>query len=261
MRILFFSLLLGLAGVAQASTFFDHTHGQWTALLERYVTWDDSGYASTVDYRGLKQDEAAVGRYLGALSGVSREQYDSWTREQRLAFLINSYNAFTVRLVIEHYPLQSIKDVGSLFNSPWKREFIPLLGQILSLDQIEHGMIREPGVFDEPRIHFAVNCASIGCPALSTEAYVAERLNAQLEDSQRRFLSDHRRNRFDTEKQIFQVSMIFDWYGDDFVKRWGSLESYFGEHLKLLSATSVAPPLEQPSIEFLDYDWSLNEHR
>lgn len=259
MRNLLFTLLLMFSGLAQAAT-FDQGHEQWSTLLARHVAWDAVGFASAVDYRGFKRDEADLDRYLGVLSTVSRDQYDSWSRPQQLAFLINSYNAFTVKLIIEHYPLQSIKEIGGLLSSPWKLEFIPLLGQTMSLDQIEHGMIREPGVFDEPRIHFAVNCASIGCPALRPEAFIAERLDVQLEDSQRRFLSDHRRNRFNPEQQRFEVSMIFDWYGDDFIKRSGSLQGYLQAHIRWLSAgAEVAPTEPEPDIEFLDYDWSLNE--
>lgn len=261
MRSLFFCLLLTLSGLVQAAP-FDHAHGQWTALLARHVAWDAGGSSSAVDYRGFKRNEADLDGYLVVLSAVPRDQYDSWSRAQQLAFLINSYNAFTVKLIVEHYPLQSIKEVGGLLSSPWGREFIPLLGQTVSLDQIEHEVIREPGVFDDPRIHFAVNCASIGCPALRPEAFNAEQLEAQLEDSQRRFLSDHRRNRFNPEQQRFEVSMIFDWYGDDFIKRSGSLRDYLLTHIQLLSAGgAVKPTGPEPDIEFLDYDWSLNEQK
>ncbi|WP_322981320.1 DUF547 domain-containing protein [Pseudomonas sp. C11] len=261
MRNLLFSLLLTLSGWTQAAM-FDQNHEQWTDLLARHVAWDEVGFASAVDYRGFKRDQAQLDRYLAVLSAVSRDQYDSWSRPQQLAFLINSYNAFTVKLIIEHYPLQSIREIGGLFSSPWKLEFIPLLGQKMSLDQIEHGVIRKPGVFDEPRIHFAVNCASIGCPALRPEAFIAKRLDIQLEDSQRRFLSDHRRNRFNPEQERFEVSMIFDWYGDDFIKRNGSLQTYFLKHVRWLVAGGASLPIEPESgIEFLDYDWSLNEQK
>lgn len=259
MRTLLLALLFCLSGPLQADS-FDHAHAQWTGLLARHVTWINHGLASEVDYSGFKQDLAQLQGYLAELSKVSYPQYDGWRRDQRLAFLINAYNAFTVKLVIEHYPLQSIKEIGGLFGSPWKQAFIPLLGQTLSLDQIEHSLIREPGVFDEPRIHFAVNCASVGCPALRSEAFVASTLAAQLEDSQRRFLSDHSRNRFDASSGRFQVSKLFAWYGEDFAKRWGSLEDYLQQQAALLAATQQLAPLERtPKVEFLDYNWSLNQ--
>ncbi|HBO7425067.1 TPA: DUF547 domain-containing protein [Pseudomonas aeruginosa] len=261
MRSLFLTLLLSLPGLVQAGT-FDHSHAQWSALLAEHVAWVSQGVASEVDYQGFKQNEAPLDGYLASLSNVTRDQYDGWSRAQRLAFLINSYNAFTVKLVVDHYPVGSIKDIGGLFSSPWKQAFIPLLGQTLTLDLLEHSMIRAPGAFDEPRIHFAVNCASLGCPALRPEAFVAERLDAQLEDSQRRFLSDRRRNRFDADRRTFQVSKIFDWYGEDFVRQWGSLETYLDQHSALLSGQqSHQQSARRSEIEFLDYDWSLNQAR
>ncbi|QNH03971.1 DUF547 domain-containing protein [Pseudomonas sp. B11D7D] len=254
-----FLLALLFSGVLQAET-FDHQHRTWTRLLERHVVWLSSGHASVVDYSGFQQDMDELETYLNELSAVPSDEYRRWQVSQRLAFLINAYNAFTVKLVTDHYPVGSIKDIGGLFSSPWRQAFIPLLGQTLSLDQIEHSLIREPGVFDEPRIHFAVNCASVGCPALRNEAFVAERLDEQLEDSQRRFLSDQSRNRFDPIRQRLQISKIFDWYGEDFSREWGSLENYFNQHLTLLSpSTKQYTPQKKLRIEYLDYDWSLND--
>ncbi|MDH1932811.1 DUF547 domain-containing protein [Pseudomonas sp. GD03696] len=262
MRTLLLTLLLSLAGIAQASP-FDHSHFQWSTLLAKHVTWINRGVASEADYLGFKQDEVALKRYLTNLSNVTRDQYDGWSREQQLSFLINSYNAFTVKLIIEHYPVASIKDIGGLFSSPWKQAFIPLLGKTLTLDQLEHALIQAPGKFDDPRIHFAVNCASVGCPALRPRAFVASRLHAQLEDSQRRFLSDRSRNRFDSERGVYQISKIFDWYGEDFAKRWGSLEEYLSQHSSLLTDHERQSQLSARSteIEYLDYDWSLNKAR
>lgn len=259
MRPLFLLLALCFSSLVQADT-FDHQHQAWTRLLQQHVSWLDKGHGSVVDYAALQKNSAELDRYLGVLSAVPPADYQRWQPEQRLAFLINAYNAFTLKLIVEHYPLDSIKAIGGLLSSPWKQAFIPLLGQRLSLDQIEHGMIREPGVFDEPRIHFAVNCASVGCPVLRDEAFVAERLDEQLQDSQRRFLSDHSRNRFDPTSQRFQVSKIFDWYGKDFIQQWGSLEAYFQQHLALLNpSASPVPPQGRVRIDYLDYDWSLNE--
>lgn len=258
MRPLLLLLALSFSNALLADA-FDHQHLAWTGLLERHVVWLDKGHASVVDYPALQRRSAELDAYLNTLSAVTRADYRRWQPEQRLAFLINAYNAFTLKLLSEHYPVASIKEIGSLFSSPWKQAFIPLLGQMLSLDQIEHSLIREPGVFDEPRIHFAVNCASVGCPALRDEAFVAEHLDEQLADSQKRFLSDPSRNRFDPVHQRFQVSKIFDWYGADFIQKWGSLKAYFNQHLALLSPSAeMTVPREKSRIEFLDYDWSLN---
>lgn len=259
MRSLFFLLILCFGTALQADE-FDHQHQAWTRLLQQHVVWLDDNHASEVDYVSIQKNRAELEHYLNTLSSVSQADYQRWEPAQRLAFLINAYNAFTLQLVIEHYPVGSIKEIGGLFSSPWKQVFISLLGRELSLDQIEHSMIRERGVFDEPRIHFAVNCASVGCPALRDEAFVAERLDEQLEDSQTRFLSDHSRNRFEQTQQRYQISKIFDWYGEDFIKKWGSMEAYLNRHVSLLSPTAeTIAPKGAIRINYLDYDWSLNK--
>jgi hypothetical protein len=262
MRSLFFLCLLLWAGLVQA---FDHAHGTWNSLLERHVVLISEGRASQLDYAGMLRDRAALQAYLQGLSAVELTTYQAWSREQRLAFLINAYNAFTVELVLRGYPgIESIKDLGSLFRSAWKRRFFSLLGEQRHLDNLEHDLIRAPGVFDEPRIHFAVNCASIGCPMLREEAYVADQLDSQLEDATRRFLADPARNRFDAASARLQVSKIFDWYGDDFVNATSGgsgIKSYFAAYATLLSqAPEVRSRLRSGDfrMEFLDYDWGLN---
>jgi hypothetical protein len=255
MRIALMLLMLGLSASPQAGN-FDHTHDAWRALLASHVIWIQDGAATEVHYTGFSRDERALANYLETLSAVSSEQYEGWSRPRQLAYLINSYNAFTVQLILDHQPVSSIRDIGGLFTTPWQIRFIPLLGKTISLDEIEHEMIREPGVFDEPRIHFAVNCASIGCPALRPEPYVADRLDEQLEDSERRFLGDRSRNRYNEEKGRFEVSKLFDWYGEDFTQQWGSLNAYLDHNARRVGAQPEDALASR--IVFLDYDWSLN---
>jgi hypothetical protein len=197
-------MLVGLAfGVTSGRVHaaIDESHSAFDALLRRHVAWDGSGVASSVSYSGLAADRAALGKVLELYAGVTRTDYEAMSRDQRLAFLINLYNAATLELVLGAWPdLKSIRDLGSLIRSPWKQRVVRLFGELRSLDDIEHGMIRAPGVFDEPRIHFVVNCASIGCPALRPEAITGARLQAQLEDSTRRFMRDASRNRYDPVK-------------------------------------------------------------
>ena len=169
-------------------------------------------------------------------------------------------------LVLGRYPdLTSIKDLGSTFRSPWKRKFILLLGQERSLDDVEHGLIRAPGAFDEPRIHVAVVCASIGCPMLPKEAFTADQLDSQFENAMRRFLSDATRNRFDAAAKRLSVSRIFDWYGKDFEQGhqgFDSLGTTFLRYAEQLASTPEARALLVAGdyrIEFLDYDWRLND--
>jgi hypothetical protein len=255
-------LMTAMPRVAMAQ--FDHAHTAWNALLARHVVVMDGGHGTRVRYRGLAAERAALRGYLAGLSRVTRAEYDGWSRPQRLAFLINAYNAFTVEKVLTRYPdLKSIRDFGSVFGNPWKDRFFTLLGKAQHLDGIEHETIRAPGAFDEPRIHFAVNCAAIGCPALREEAYVAARLEAQLEAQTVRFLSDRSRNRVSGD--VLEVSRIFDWYGEDFAtghRGWTSLGAFFAANAQWLNDREEVRQLVRDNrmkIRFREYDWALND--
>jgi Protein of unknown function, DUF547 len=252
---------------------FDHSHAAWTALLQKHVVMVDGGKSSQVRYAGFAQDRVQLKRYLESLSAVGAAEFRDWSKAQQMAFLINAYNAFTVEKILTRYPnIKSIWDFGKVFGNPFKDAFFTLLGREGYLDRIEHQTLRAKGVYDEPRVHFAVNCASIGCPMLREEAYVAERLDAQLEEQTRRFLSDRSRNRYDAQKRSLAVSRIFDWFKEDWTSGYrgfsgqrapiGSREQFFARYAKLLTDD----PDQQKAIEagnvalgFLEYDWSLNE--
>lgn len=247
---------------------FDHGHRAWSELVAKHVKVAADGRSSRVDYAGFAADRAAFDGYLKSLAAVAEADYRRWTKAQQLAFLINAYNAWTIDLVLGRYPdLKSIKEIGSLFQSPWKKKFIPLLGMTVSLDDIEHGQIRAPGSFDEPRIHAALVCASIGCPMLRAEAFVAERLDSQFEDGMSRFLGDASRNRFDAASGRLLVSRLFDWYGDDFAKGqrgFLSLPATFARYAEQLAATPEARERIRRgdyTLSFMDYDWRLNDVR
>jgi len=237
-----FSFLLLIAPAAQA---FDH--GQWDALLKENVVVLDGGKASQFRYAAV--DRNALQSYLASLSRVDANQFKSWSREEQMAFLINAYNAFTVEKVLSRYPdLRSIWDFGRIFGNPFKDEFFTLLGRPMSLDGNEHGLLRKD--YRDPRVHYAVNCASVGCPMLREEAYVAARLERQLEEQAARFLSDRSRNRWHDGR--LEVSKIFDWFREDFEPR----QAYFARYASLLGYPGGEVPLS-----FLDYDWSLNDFR
>jgi hypothetical protein len=245
---------------------FDHEHTAWSALLKKHVVVLDGGKATQVRYAGMATDRVALQRYLASLSDVRPASFDAFTKPQQMAFLINAYNAYTIDLILTRHPkIASIKDLGSLLQSPWKKEFVPLLGKTLSLDGIEHDQLRQRGRFDDPRVHFAVNCASIGCPALREEAFVAERLDAQLEEQTRRFMSDRSRNRWNVDKQRLEVSKIFDWYGEDFRlghKGTTSLAAFcarYAEQLADAPADRERIRAMTAKVDFLDYDWKLND--
>lgn len=258
-----FVFIIGLFFTAVcAAQPFDHV--LWDALLKQHVIEIDDGRASQVDYAGFANDRAELEHYLEQLAAVERPQFDAWPQPEQLAFLINAYNAWTVNLILTAYPgLDSIKDLGSFLRSPWKKDFIPLFGDSVSLDHIEHDLIRGSGEFNEPRIHFAVNCASIGCPALRNEAYTAENLEQQLQQQTELFLADRSRNYL--ENGVLKLSPIFKWYRQDFEQGWRGTES-LAAFLSLYAVTLALTPEQKSALQagklkigFTDYDWRLND--
>lgn len=263
---------LALAAAMVNAQAFDHTHAAWDALLRKHVRWIDGGKASRVDYKGFAADRAPLQAYLKSLSAVAAAEYARWSKPQQYAFLANAYNAFTVEKILQRYPdLESIRDFGTFIGNPWKDRFFTLLGKPQHLDGIEHETMRAPDVFDEPRVHVAVNCASIGCPALADRAFTAERLDAQLEDLMRRFLADRSRNRYNPQTGALELSQIFEWYEDDFKKTGKSFLGYAGfasvaevgaRYADLLAASEAdraALRAKSVPIRHLKYDWKLND--
>ena len=255
-----FLLLLSVvySGISLAQT-FDHTHKAWDALLKKHVVLLDGGKASQLRYAELAKERAVLKAYMDSLSRVTEAEFNGWSKPQRMAFLINAYNAFTAEKILTRYPdIKSIWDFGKVFGNPFKDEFFSLFGRKFTLDRIEHDTLRKPGSYDEPRVHFALNCAAIGCPMLREEAFVAERLEAQLEQQAQRFLSDATRNRYAGGR--LEVSKIFDWFKEDF----GAREKYFAKYARLLSDNPEHQKIVaegRAPIGHLDYDWTLNDAR
>ncbi|MDA0224967.1 MAG: DUF547 domain-containing protein [Proteobacteria bacterium] len=269
LRILLAATLFVAAGLARAQG-FDHGHRAWDALLKKHVVLIAGGKSSQLRYAAFAKERAALKGYLDSLSNVSAAEFAAWTKPQRMAFLINAYNAFTVELMLTHYPVASIKDIGGIFDNRWKRKFFKLFGQDSFLDQVEHEMLRKPGAYDEPRVHYAVNCASIGCPMLREEAFVADRIGLQLEEQAVRFLSDRSRNRLNGDR--LEVSEIFKWFREDWESGYRgfdgrtppikSREEYFARYAKQLAdapADQQRVATQKASISHLDYDWSIND--
>ena len=245
---------------------FDHSHAAWTALLRKHVRLLRGGQVTQVAYAAFKTDRPALKAYLDSLAAVAPATFGGWTRAERQAFLINAYNASTVELILTRYPnLKSIKELGSLLSSPWKPKWISLLGTQVSLDDLEHAMLRKRGDYDDPRVHFAVNCASIGCPALREEAFVATKLDAQMDEQTLRFMSDRTRNRYSPQRGRLELSKIFDWYGEDF--RLGhrgvvSLPVFAARYAEVLAdapADRERLRAGNVGIAYTDYDWALND--
>ncbi len=243
---------------------FDHS--QWDILLKKHVISKKGGAVTQVDYAALAKNRTQLESYLKQLSSVSQGSFETWSRDEQLAFLINAYNAWTLELILQKYPdIKSIKELGGFLSSPWAKSFIPLLGATRSLDDIEHTLIRGSGLYPDPRIHFAVNCASIGCPALRKEAYVGTKMDAQLKEQTHLFLSDRNRNRLNGN--TLELSSIFKWYEKDFRKGWlsiYSLANFVEQNAGSLGLTAgQVKQINEGSIEidFLDYDWRLNDKR
>jgi hypothetical protein len=267
MRLLSF-LAASLLALALPASAFDHTYAGWDALLKAHVRYVDGGRASRVDYAGMQRDAAKLAALLEEDRKVTRVEFDGWTKPQQEAFLLNAYNAFTVKKILTRYPdIKSIRDFGTVFGNPWKDKFFTLFGEPATLDMIEQDLLRKPGAYDEPRIHFALVCASIGCPMLRNEAFTADRLDDQLEEGIRRFLSDRTRNRYDAGKGKLEVSRIFDWYGQDFEKGnhgYTSVKATLARYADLLAdkpEDRAAVQAQRADVAFLDYDWSLNDAR
>lgn len=233
---------------------FDHTHKSWDDLLKSTVAFNSEKTKSQISYK--KIDREILRGYLADLSSISEDQFRLFSKAQKLSFLINSYNAFTVSLVLEHYPVKSIKSIGGLFRSPWKTTFVPLRGQLVTLDKIEHEWIRADQELMDPRIHFALNCAAIGCPALQDKAFTPDNLESLLQSGLVNFLTDSSRNRFNPEKNRFEISAIFDWFKDDFK----DVRKYLVQNTESIWPTAWKEALKSGSpIQYLDYDWDLND--
>jgi Protein of unknown function, DUF547 len=258
-----FVLLTGTSTVfAQNSSPLDHSYAAWGSLLAKHVKWMPDNKQSRVNYKGFAADRAELKKVLAEWSAVTPAAFAAFSREQQMALLINAYNGFTVELILTRYPdLKSIKDLGSVLQSPWKKKFFTLLGEEHHLDWIEHEQLRPR--YNDPRIHAAVNCASIGCPALRTDAFTAAKLEAQLDDGMQRFMADRTRNRYADGK--LQVSSIFKWFREDFEKGHKGFTKVEDVMARYADQLADAPgdrekiKAKNVAITHLDYDWSLND--
>jgi hypothetical protein len=252
MRVIIFFLLLlfsfscnGVeAPVSDADTI---SHELWDKLLKKHV--DEKGW---VDYKGFEKDKEILNSYLDIL-GKSAPNRKTWSEEEQLAFWINAYNAYTIALILEYYPIKSIKSIGSgplitFVNSPWDIKFIEIGNKKLDLNNIEHGIIRSD--FNDPRIHFALVCAARSCPELRNEAYTGERLNQQLEEEAIAFINNPTRNKI--SKEEVKLSQYFTWYGGDFEVNEQSIIDFINQY----SRTKIS---KNADISYLEYNWSLNE--
>ncbi len=237
------ALALLLARPVSAAEPAEVDHTLYAALLARHVE------RGLVDYEGFKREEALLDRYLEELSRVDPERLP---RDEQFAFYINAYNAWTIKLVLTRWPgISSIKDLGSWFRSPWKIPLVRLAGGLLTLDELEHGILRPR--FGDPRVHFAVNCASRGCPPLAAEPFRGRTLAAQLDRLTADFLNDPARYRL--EEPDFWVSSLFRWFAEDFPE---GVLAFYRRHARGELRERLLAAGDRLRLRYLDWDWSLN---
>lgn len=236
--------LFFLTNACKVSNYYSESelisHEIWDTLLRQYVSEQGN-----VDYKGFLRDSVKFNQYLDLL----RQHHPSdknWSREAQMAYWINAYNAFTVKLIIDHYPTKSIKDIKNgipFINTVWDIKFIKIEDRTYDLNNIEHGILRPK--FKDPRIHTVVNCASISCPKLSNHAYIAEKLDEQLDQAARDFINDESKNKISANNP--QISSIFKWYSMDFDSVIDFINKY--------SNTKID---KKTNLDYLEYDWGLN---
>ena len=248
MRALILALMAVLSVAAQAQALDEALYAE---LLERNTVAVDDIASTRVDYAALRSSEPWAS-LIRSLRDSDPQRFDS--RDEKLAFWINAYNILAIDLVRRHYPVDSIRSIGSLLSPVWKREAGVIGGRACTLDQIENEILRPMG---EPRIHGAIVCASLSCPPLRREPYRAATLDAQLEDNVRRWLADLRKGaRVDRSARTLYLSPIFDWFAEDF---GDDVLPFVTSHLPPEEASWVRARGTALRIRYFDYDWSLNE--
>lgn len=259
---------------AMKSENFDHTYSIYNSLLDRYVE------NSRVNYQGFINDRDEFEVFLNSLGSVDENEYQNWTEEQQLAYWINAYNAFTIKAIIDHYPISWSFSLIGIFYAPsnsilqikgvWKKLQFKALGKMVTLDEIEHQILRKE--FNAPRIHMAINCASVSCPDLSNQAYEAEKLEEQLSYASAAFINNPQKGVYiNQESGKVKLSKIFKWFGDDFILNYGSTKLSNNYSLKenaVLNFVTEYVESEEAKeylmnnklkISYLGYDWHLNE--
>lgn len=245
MKPLLLALIFGcLALPCPAAEGFDLTHARFGRVLAAVVK------NSAVDYAKLKADPVELDAYLKEIAAVPPAEFARWPEADRLALLLNLYNAQTLRLIIDHYPLKSIRDIGTLPGAAWRGLIVRQGGQVMTLGHLENKVIRAE--YREPRIHFALVCAAVGCPPLRAEPYTGARLGIQLDDQARMFLATPSKNRFDPATGVLHLSRIFKWYEEDFEKPAGSLAAYVKPFLPEAQRAAMTDPAKV-KVRFTDY--------
>jgi len=248
-------------------------YSDYAGILKAYV--DENG---TVNYSELKKGRSALDSVVRWVGGLDRRTFENWNEKEKIAFWINAYNALTLQVIIDHYPLKRKGLKGYLYPSSsirqipgvWDKVKFKVMGKDMTLDEIEHRNLRK--YFNEPRIHMALVCAAIGCPPLRNEPFFPEKLDEQLDDQGREFMSNEKKFRINRNKGVVYISSIFKWFGEDFVKTYGTKAGFEGKNeteRAVLNFVSRYIPEESAAflktgdykLKYLDYDWTLNEQK
>jgi hypothetical protein len=243
---LLISLLLGIFSPSQKTAAATVDHEIWAELLGKYVK------PGGVDYTGFKSEEGKLDQYLKVLEHTDLK---TLSHNELFAFYINAYNAWTIKLILSAYPgVKSIKDLGNFFKSPWEKKFVHINGEVVTLDYIEHHILRPQ--FKDPRVHFAINCSAASCPPLRPEPYLGSTLDQQLDQSTRSFINNPNSYRF--EGDTLYVSRIFEWFSEDFN---GDVVGFYLKYAQDGLKEKLAEKKDVIQVKYLPYDWSLNDVR
>ena len=236
-----FFFMTGVVNTSWADVKVDNS--VYAELLKKYVN------EGVLDYQGFKNEEGKLDQYLKVLEKTDSNKL---SRNEQFAFYINAYNAWTIKLILSGYPgVKSIKEFGSIFKSPWKKKLARIDGDMVTLDHIEHGILRPK--YKDPRVHFAINCASKGCPPLRSEPYQGDVLDEQLNEMARAFINNPKHNRLEGEK--LYASRIFKWFKEDFND---DIVGFFQEYAQGDLKKGLDSNREEIKVKYLSYDWSLN---
>lgn len=235
---------------------FDVIHEPWSAILAQRVR---GGY---FDYAGLLKERAALDAYLTSLESVKPAAFAALSRPEQFAFWIDAYNAYTVKRVLDGYPVKTVRDLGDEKTAVWDQDFVPLGALIpklakpkLSLNDIENKILRP--TFQDARVHAAIHNATKSCPSLRAEAFTAAKLDSQLDEQVKAWLADTTRNRFDAQKKRVEISKVFEWFAEDFQKEASSATGWIARFRPSDKGWLIAR--DKPAVTYLEYDWSLND--
>jgi len=228
-----FICMLSFVAIQAQTCIFD-------SLLQKNV--DKTG---RVDYQSLKNNETLLDNYLAYIQ--NNEPTKDWSSNKKKAFWINTYNAYTIKIILNNYPLKSIRDIKIDGKTAWKIPFVKVGQKRYTLDQIEHEILRKK--FNDPRIHVGINCASVSCPRLWNFAFTEDNIASSLDNLMKEFINNTTRNKI--SKNNLEISEIFNWFSKDFMKN-GTIINY----LNTYAAIKIS---EKASIKYLTYDWSLNK--